>query len=366
MLLVEFKRLRLMGPLDQHQLKNNVTIELEKSHSFIKNIWYTKFINIFENEKDKHDSFYNSVDVLASNQLKDLILRTIYAWCHLFSPENYSNVPIIKMELTFDDEKMQFYPHYNSIKEILCAITDKIATSLPGIQTLKAFQNGSTGETIDTQIAEHFLKDSAQRLDACLKHYMIEPQQILNEYIEKYSFLVDGTAEQQITEFIQNKTKTFDDYTDQINKYQSIISDIKLELNIIEFNMIYLICDDLKTALIKITRDHMYRLLNVLITKHRSECNKVCAEFNKIKERALKRPDTTEELNEMVKFIDNAKSVGIVQLGTQIRDIKKSMAFLLDTHLFPPEDIELNTQVLLWPTDIGPIFDINEEVVFFL
>ena len=40
------------------------------------------------------------------------------------------------------------------------------------------------------------------------------------------------------------------------------------------------------------------------------------------------------------------------------------MAYLLDVHLFPQEDIDLNTRVLLWPHEIGPIFDINEEVIF--
>lgn len=80
----------------------------------------------------------------------------------------------------------------------------------------------------------------------------------------------------------------------------------------------------------------------------------------------MKRPETTEELNEMVKFIEHAKSVGIVQLGNTIRDLKKSMAYLLDVHLFPVEDIDLNTRVLLWPHDIGPIFDQNEEVLNFI
>lgn len=64
----------------------------------------------------------------------------------------------------------------------------------------------------------------------------------------------------------------------------------------------------------------------------------------------------------MVKFIEKAKSIGIVQLGNTIRDLKKSMAYLLDVNLFPTEDIELNSRVLLWPYEIGPIFDQNEEV----
>ena len=76
MLMIDFKKLRMAGPLDQHQLKNNVTIELEKSQEFIRNIWYTNFINIFIDKNDfktipssQIDSFYDSVKVLASNQV---------------------------------------------------------------------------------------------------------------------------------------------------------------------------------------------------------------------------------------------------------------------------------------------------------
>ena len=64
----------------------------------------------------------------------------------------------------------------------------------------------------------------------------------------------------------------------------------------------------------------------------------------------------------MAKFIDIAKTTGIVELGERIKELKKSIAFLLDIYLFPSEDIELNTKVLLWPHEIGPIFDRNEEL----
>lgn len=73
-LMIDFKKLRSHGPLDQHQLKNNVAIELEKMQDYIKGIWYTNFINIFA-DRSKYkpipnsqlNSFYDSVSVLASN-----------------------------------------------------------------------------------------------------------------------------------------------------------------------------------------------------------------------------------------------------------------------------------------------------------
>jgi dynein heavy chain len=65
--------------------------------------------------------------------LKDLLVRSIYAWCDLFNPENHLNIPIIRMELTFDDQKMQFYPSLNSIYELFFSVVEKIANSLPGV-----------------------------------------------------------------------------------------------------------------------------------------------------------------------------------------------------------------------------------------
>lgn len=76
MLMIDFKRLRLAGALDQTQLRNNVTIELEKTQDYLRNIWYTNYVNIFiEATKQTPlpnsllQSFYRSVTCLASNQV---------------------------------------------------------------------------------------------------------------------------------------------------------------------------------------------------------------------------------------------------------------------------------------------------------
>ena len=73
-LMIDFSKLRTYGPLDQHQLKNNIAIDLEKNQDFIRGIWYTNFINIFADQTKYRPisnsllpSFYRSVTVLASN-----------------------------------------------------------------------------------------------------------------------------------------------------------------------------------------------------------------------------------------------------------------------------------------------------------
>jgi hypothetical protein len=67
------------------------------------------------------------------SKLKDLLLRSINAWCDLLKPENHLNVPVIRMELTFDDQKMQFYPSVVTIRDLLFSIVDKLSTALPNV-----------------------------------------------------------------------------------------------------------------------------------------------------------------------------------------------------------------------------------------
>ncbi len=91
--------------------------------------------------------------------------------------------------------------------------------------------------------------------------------------VAKYSSLVDGTAEKQIAEFIAQE-HTFEEFTVLIGQFQNTVSQIQRELANVQFNMIYLTCDDLKIGLTKVTREHINKLLNVLITNHRTECKK--------------------------------------------------------------------------------------------
>ena len=66
-------------------------------------------------------------------KLKDLLIRSIFAWCDLLSSDNSLSVPIIQMELTFDDQRMQFYPAPHIIHELFQSVVDTIAESLPGV-----------------------------------------------------------------------------------------------------------------------------------------------------------------------------------------------------------------------------------------
>lgn len=46
-----------------------------------------------------------------------------------------------------------------------------------------------------------------------------------------------------------------------------------------------------------------------------------------------------------------------------MQETQHRLNYLLDVHLFSAEDLHLNSVVLLWPQNILPIFDLNDEVL---
>ena len=68
----------------------------------------------------------------------------------------------------------------------------------------------------------------------------------------------------------------------------------------------------------------------------------ICEEFSNIKERALKEPESSEELMEMMTFTQEARTSGMIKLNQRIMESKNRLAYLIDVYMFTPEDIQLN------------------------
>jgi len=45
----------------------------------------------------------------------------------------------------------------------------------------------------------------------------------------------------------------------------------------------------------------------------------ICEEFRTIQERALKEPENSEELMEMLSFVENARTLGMIRLNERIK-----------------------------------------------
>lgn len=88
--------------------------------------------------------------------------------------------------------------------------------------------------------------------------------------------------------------------------------------------MVQLDCDDLKRGLASKANKFADELLCKLAEEHRSENKRIIAEFESIKEKALRKPEDTKEMIDLQKFIEEAKTKGLVKLGSDIKVITRS------------------------------------------
>ena len=65
-----------------------------------------------------------------------MLVRSIEGWVDLFDEGNMEKLPILKMELVFDDNKMQFYPSFDDLEELVLFVVDEITRTLQSVSKL--------------------------------------------------------------------------------------------------------------------------------------------------------------------------------------------------------------------------------------
>ncbi|XP_063405511.1 dynein axonemal heavy chain 12-like isoform X3 [Mytilus trossulus] len=370
MLLADCSQFRGQGPIEFESFRNNVTLEIEKTEEKLMNSWWQDIIQIFTDKTciaglkpDKIDSFYNSVTTLITNQLKDLIVRSINTYVDLFDEADHRYLPILKMELTFDDEKMQFYPLKEDLEETVLYVVEQICKSMQQLPNIQQWLSGASAiNMMEISVADHILKKSTDRLKEAVKRYFKDPEDHLESFVKRYDYIVNGEALAEIREYVKEE-HSFAEYQIQIDKYRNLASEIMGLPSIEHFDMIRLDCEDLKRGLAEASRELANELLRKVSNDHRTENQAVCNEFKVIRDRALKTPETSEDLMEMMTFITNSRNMGMVKLNDRIAESKNRLKYLIDVFMFPPEDIELNCETLTWPQRINPVFDANDDLV---
>ncbi|KAM4720749.1 dynein axonemal heavy chain 12 [Rhinophrynus dorsalis] len=370
LLIVDLSGYREKGPVECESLKNNVSLTCAKTEEKLLSSWYPKVINLFASERtlqlnkpDKIDSFYNCVTTLMSNQLREFLIRSVEAFVKLFDGGDTKWLPMFKMELTFDDEKMDFYPSFQDLEEAVLFIVDTISRTLQNVQTVQSWLSGSsTVQVIAADLPDHITKWAHMTLKEAVRHNLEGPRRHFETYVESYSWLVDGTAKDKVQTFLVEE-HTLDEYTEFIEQFHKLSKDIASLPTRAYFPMVQLDCDDLKQGLADMAKSFASQLLERLVTDHRQENDMVCKEFEIIQERVLRVPESTEDLIAQMEYVQQAKTQGIKELKARITESLRRMNYLFDVHLFKPADLALNSEVLLWPQNINPIFEANNELI---
>ncbi|XP_054243607.1 dynein axonemal heavy chain 12 [Indicator indicator] len=365
-LLVDFSSFRLKGPIDCESLKTDVSLSCSKAEEKILNTWYQRIIGLFSQKAlsgiklHQVDSFYNSVAVLMSNQVKELLTRTVEGFVKLFDSEDRSCLPLFNMTLILDENNWEFYPSFQELEEAILFVVDRIGQTLQNIQTVRSWLTGGTA-TLDTGLPCHTIVWATSALKKSIRDNLEGPKAYFENYVERYGWLVDGTAQARIERF-EAEEHSFDEYTAFIDEFFTHKKEILSLPETADFPMICLNCEDTKQGLASNANTFAKILMDRIVANYREENEKICREFEAIKERALKIPETTEEMVETILYIKDVKTKDVQDLLLRIKESCRQMNYFLDVFLFTPEDIVQNTAVILWPKNIKAIFDEHDDL----
>ncbi|NWT54228.1 DYH12 protein, partial [Erythrocercus mccallii] len=217
-LVVDFSSSRLKGPVDCKSFKTDASLSCSKAEDEIMSTWHQRVIGLFSQSEaldgvklDQLESFYNCVAVLMSNQLKELLQRATEVFVKLFDPEDRSRLPLFKMDLTFDENRMEFYPSLQDLEEAILFVVDCIGQTLQNVQMIRAWLTGGTA-TLDAELPAHTVQWAKSTLKKSIRDNLEGPKEHFKGYVESYGWLVDGTAEERINRFVAEQP-SFDEYT---------------------------------------------------------------------------------------------------------------------------------------------------------
>uniref|UniRef100_A0A8D3BWT9 Dynein axonemal heavy chain 12 n=1 Tax=Scophthalmus maximus TaxID=52904 RepID=A0A8D3BWT9_SCOMX len=356
LVLVDLSGCRASGPMDCQSLQNKMAVECKRTEDRIMNTWFPKVIHLLSSKEtlkgvreEKLDSFYDCASTLISNQLKSMLQKSIEEFVSLFEPSNHHHLPLFCMALTFDDEKMEIYPTLQDLEAAVFEILNAITNTLQRVQTVQSWLTQAISSFVDAKVADHILAWAQATLKSAVWKNLEEP----DKHFQSYGDVFLGFFLTYISRNIPIQVEDFHALSKEI---------ISLPAKV-HFTMVHLDCEELKQGLALKAKTYADLFLKKVINRHHEQNLQICSEFETIGEKALKVPENTEDMTQMLDFIQFTKTEGIAELNEKIKEAYHRLIYLLDVHIFEPEDLELNSTVFLWPQKILQTFELNDEVM---
>ncbi|TPX59932.1 hypothetical protein PhCBS80983_g02164 [Powellomyces hirtus] len=310
------------------------------------------------------DAFFKSVCALMSNQLWQMMFASLDEFESFFTKfaTASSETSLFNVRLVISGAQIRFDPPLLELETLTVSILEEMVQAvrdIPRVET-KLFTSLS-GEQLflpsmtmdDDRIGE------GRYVRSIVAKNTVAPQKHLMSY-DKYKALLTTKAEKRIEDFLREK-HDLDDYETEIKKLNKIIEEIAATPSSVRFSLIFLECDALKTELTAKAQQLAQRLVDQVADLNRKLNLSICESYEKISAKAMKAPADTEELVELMKYVDNAKTKDVVALRDEITRGKKRLDFLLTYALMSEEDIKLNGVTFTWPGRIMPIFELSKK-----
>ncbi|XP_028131634.1 dynein axonemal heavy chain 7-like [Diabrotica virgifera virgifera] len=320
---------------------------------------YLRIISFVENEKlkrsndlDQYHSLKTSTGVLTlhisssiSQTLEEIVEFTVARdpKPYLFLGVTFTNQLVL--EPTPDDVIKVFHKFIDNILAIKNEVFDLESSRL----------KGNKRRPVNLYITDEFVTRCKEEIKNNINKQFEPILEYLSNINDSLSTVYKDLYSEEFFESIMDMI--FENGCSKINFYREYLDKVMFIPDFEFFRIAKVSFIDYKNNLHAGLHKNINLIFEKLSSQHLWEVNDLCETFEYIKMRAQTKPETTEELIEIGKFMLYVRNEQFQTLECRVGDSLSALCKIIDLGTLEDEHMQLNAKSIQWLTDIIPIME---------
>ncbi|XP_069555861.1 dynein axonemal heavy chain 3 [Brachyistius frenatus] len=328
-------------------------------------LWLPLISNATEVTPVGIQEFFNCVAALMSLQLRSLVIHSLQDLLQFFMIHEegndfgegfdeirYVQSQVLLVKLQVDEPHIAFIPSFQECWEVIYRAFMEIIKSAEKFPRVECnlYPDITNLYLRTVRPDESLVTNLINKAKDVFHKNTVGPKKYLNVY-QKYSSLLDNSAEQDMSAFLKEK-HSLQGFTKEIESINHMWTELALLRVTVPLSMFCLYVGELNNDLCDRASRLKDRIIMFEMEENRELNMAICQKYEEIKETVRGTPETIEELVSLNQYIQRSSDVTIYKLIDEIDEATYRLRFLLDYAILPPDDLKLNSRIFQWPIQI--------------
>nr|CAI5851901.1 unnamed protein product [Callosobruchus analis] len=268
-----------------------------------------------------------------------------------------SLIPYIKLSLKYSGESLVLFPNENDVILIYSMFVSKlvdIGRTFLVLETVRIRDYPT--KNIHLNVTDEFFNDTLELIGENIMNMFVP----VNDYMSR----LEEDFQEIFRRFsvVEDESNPFQSSLNQIKHYQNYMNKVGSMLSSEYFGIGQLVLSEYVQSMRESLSEVIEDLFIKLCVLHQEENEDICDCFEAVKEEALRRPATSEELIAQGKYMIWVKTVHLIELRERIQQMLYNLTDLILYGTLEKDHLELNAKTVNWLKGIEPILDINSSI----